>query len=161
MSHDLREPSGGGTAGGSAMRSWAWAALAAVVFVATFYFTYWVPFSLISSRIPDVVAAGVAVGGALLGAVAATAFFWRRGRTWREGARRAPDATTRSLGAYAGTGALAVGGLGFVLGFFGPIVFTPASNQGPLLGLFVTGPGGALLGAIGGWVYGVARRRAG
>lgn len=35
---------------------------------------------------------------------------------------------------------------GFVCGFFGPIVLNPEANQGPLLGLLITGPGGALAG---------------
>ena len=33
-------------------------------------------------------------------------------------------------------------------GFFGPIVFSPESNQGPLVGLFISGPAGAALGAL-------------
>ena len=55
-------------------------------------------------------------------------------------------------------GALIVGGIGFCAGFFGPMVFAPDANQGPLLGIFITGPLGALLGAIGGFVYGRSRR---
>jgi len=50
-------------------------------------------------------------------------------------------------------GALIVGGIGFCAGFFGPMLFAPDANQGPLLGIFITGPLGALLGAIGGVVY--------
>jgi len=47
---------------------------------------------------------------------------------------------------------LAVGGLGFVLGFFGPILVTPEANQGPLLGIFITGPLGFIAGLfIGAW----------
>ena len=53
----------------------------------------------------------------------------------------------RSLGWAAG-----VGLVGFVLGFFGPLVLTPESNQGPLLGIFFTGPLGVVLGGvIGAW----------
>lgn len=33
-----------------------------------------------------------------------------------------------------------VGGIGFVGGFFGPMLLSPGSNQGPMLGLFLTGP---------------------
>lgn len=40
------------------------------------------------------------------------------------------------------------GGIGFVGGFFGPILFTPDANQGPLLGIFITGPLGLVVGAI-------------
>jgi hypothetical protein len=39
-----------------------------------------------------------------------------------------------------------VGGIGFVLGFFGPMLLDPTSGNGPLLGIFITGPGGFLLG---------------
>jgi hypothetical protein len=55
-------------------------------------------------------------------------------------------------------GALIVGGIGFCAGFFGPLVFAPEANQGPLLGIFITGPLGALLGAIGGVVYAKKQR---
>ena len=55
-------------------------------------------------------------------------------------------------------GALIVGGIGFCAGFFGPMVFAPDANQGPLLGIFITGPLGALLGAIGGIVYAKSQR---
>jgi hypothetical protein len=40
-----------------------------------------------------------------------------------------------------------VGGVSFVAGFFGPLFFSQ-SNLGPLLGIFVTGPLGALAGAL-------------
>lgn len=49
---------------------------------------------------------------------------------------------------WAGIGAVALGGLGFVGGFFGPIVLAPEANQGPLLGIFITGPLGFLLGGL-------------
>jgi hypothetical protein len=48
---------------------------------------------------------------------------------------------------------LAVGGIGFALGFFGPMILAPDANQGPLLGMFYTGP----LGLLAGFVIGVAR----
>jgi len=44
--------------------------------------------------------------------------------------------------------ALALGVAGFAAGFFGPIVLVPEANQGPLLGIFITGPGGALMGLV-------------
>jgi hypothetical protein len=46
-----------------------------------------------------------------------------------------------------------VGGIGFSAGFFGPIIFAPEANQGPLLGIFITGPLGFLIGSVGGFVY--------
>ena len=52
-------------------------------------------------------------------------------------------------------GAAGLGIVGFTFGFFGPMIFTPDSNQGPLLGIFITGPLGAvaggLIGAAVGW----------
>ena len=38
--------------------------------------------------------------------------------------------------------------LGFGAGFFGPLALNPDANQGPLLGIFITGPGGAALGLL-------------
>jgi len=57
-------------------------------------------------------------------------------------------------------GALVLGALGFALGFFGPMIFAPDANQGPMLGIFITGPGGVVLGALLGVVLdpGTARR---
>lgn len=43
---------------------------------------------------------------------------------------------------------LIVGAVGFAAGFFGPIIFNPEANQGPLLGIFITGPAGAFLGVL-------------
>jgi hypothetical protein len=56
-------------------------------------------------------------------------------------------------------GALTVGAIAFVVGFFGPMIWAPDANQGPLLGLFITGPLGFLLGGAGGLVYGLVRRQ--
>jgi hypothetical protein len=41
---------------------------------------------------------------------------------------------------------VALGGTGFTAGFFGPIGLNPDANQGPLVGLLITGPFGALAG---------------
>lgn len=50
-----------------------------------------------------------------------------------------------------GTAAI-VGAVAFAAGFFGPIIFTPDANQGPLLGIFITGPLGFVFGmGIGVW----------
>jgi len=47
-----------------------------------------------------------------------------------------------------------LGGVGFAAGFFGPMLLAPEANQGPMVGIFISGPGGALLGFI---FYGVSR----
>jgi hypothetical protein len=56
------------------------------------------------------------------------------------------------------TGAV-VGGIAFAAGFFGPIILTPEANQGPLLGIFITGPLGFVFG-LGIGVWREARRAA-
>ena len=45
------------------------------------------------------------------------------------------------------------GVIGFAIGFFGPLIWTPDSNQGPLLGIFVTGPAGWILGVALAWLW--------
>ena len=42
--------------------------------------------------------------------------------------------------------AFIIGGIGFLGGFVGPIIFIPEANQGPLLGIFITGPAGFVIG---------------
>jgi hypothetical protein len=56
-------------------------------------------------------------------------------------------------------GALLVGAVAFCPGFFGPIFLMPHANQGPLLGLFITGPLGFVAGAVGGALYWLVRNR--
>lgn len=56
-------------------------------------------------------------------------------------------------------GAVLCGGIGFAIGFFGPMIFVPGANQGPLLGIFITGPAGVLMGAFAGLVYGLVKLR--
>jgi hypothetical protein len=46
--------------------------------------------------------------------------------------------------------------IGFILGFFGPMIFSPGSNQGPMLGIFVTGPLAFFLGSGLGWIISYA-----
>ena len=45
--------------------------------------------------------------------------------------------------------AFILGGIAFAVGYFGPIYWAPEANQGPLLGIFVTGPLGFVFGL--GW----------
>ena len=52
---------------------------------------------------------------------------------------------------------LLVGSVGFVLGFVGPLVVTPSSNLGPLLGILITGPLGFVAGALGGFAWSARR----
>jgi hypothetical protein len=119
--------------------------LAFIVGVSAFYFVLWVPFSLVSSVPGHFLLAPL---GSLAAAVWSARYTWRRTDDARDG-----GVLAMTLG-----GALIVGGVGFVGGFFGPMIFAPDANQGPLLGLFVTGPLGFLLGGAGGFVYGLVRR---
>jgi hypothetical protein len=48
---------------------------------------------------------------------------------------------------------LVLGGAGFAAGFFGPMILNPGANQGPMDGIFISGPGGALLGLALGVVF--------
>ena len=43
---------------------------------------------------------------------------------------------------------LIMSGAGFAAGFFGPMIFAPDANQGPLVGILFSGPGGAVLGVL-------------
>ena len=52
------------------------------------------------------------------------------------------------------TGVL-VGAVGFALGFFGPMILDPTSGNGPMLGIFITGP----IGFVAGWLWGLWRTR--
>lgn len=48
---------------------------------------------------------------------------------------------------------LVIGVISFSIGFFGPMILAPGANQGPLLGIFITGP----LGVMAGFIIGVVR----
>lgn len=52
-------------------------------------------------------------------------------------------------------GGLVIGGIAFLGGFIGPIILMPEANQGPLLGILLTGPLGWILGTI----FGVTREK--
>ena len=92
----------------------------------------------------------------LAGAVAAGRYAWKR-----TGAAAASEGDRPSgMLAAMGRGALITGGIGFARGFFGPMIVTPDANQGPMLGIFITGPIGLVLGALGGAIWHRRRRAA-
>lgn len=107
---------------------------------------------MLSLVLPDSTGAGRLMR--VLALVAAAGAAWM---VWRSTGDEDPSGR-RALAHAVGTGALVVGGIGFAGGFFGPMVFAPEANQGPLLGIFITGPLGAVIGAIGGAVFWVRRR---
>ena len=55
--------------------------------------------------------------------------------------------------------AMFLGGITFALGFFGPMLLYSEANQGPLFGIFYSGPVGTLLGLL--WGISRAHRRRG
>jgi hypothetical protein len=91
----------------------------------------------------------IAHAGALLCAAVASGFMWSR-----------TEPAPRTLVSSVLCGALVLGATGFAAGFFGPMILAPDANQGPLLGLFITGPGGTMIGAVGGFLYWSRWRRA-
>lgn len=109
-----------------------------VVSLSTYYFIYWVPFSLIPMEKERWIANSVSL-------------FCAAGIGWYVWFRS--DSTPDRLISCIFYGAIVLGGIGFSAGFFGPIIFTPEANQGPLLGIFITGPLGFLLGGVGGFLY--------
>ncbi len=57
--------------------------------------------------------------------------------------------TLRSPGFWA----LALGATGGAAGFFGPMILNPGANQGPLMGILITGPGGLIAGLVLGFLF--------
>ena len=124
------------------------AVLLFVCAVFVYFFVYWVPIALL---LPTGFGwALVGTGVALAAAVYTWRWVWPRTQHFSGG-----------LAAAVVMGALVTGGIGFAGGFFGPMILAPGANQGPLLGLFITGPLGFVFGAAGGAAYWFARRRAG
>jgi hypothetical protein len=122
--------------------------VAVLCFVATFYFVFWAGGALIFSLLPPTAGQIVSLIIAIAAAVGVAVFIWKRSKAADDG-----------LAASVLKGGFILGAIGFIAGFFGPIIFTPESNQGPLLGIFMTGPLGFVVGAIGGAVYWFARGR--
>ncbi len=117
-----------------------------VVFLATFFFVFWLPMSLI----PMMHELGLGYFVALGCAGSAAWYVWKKS-----------DSTDAGLAQCVIYGAFIIGGIGFCAGFFGPIIFAPGANQGPLLGIFITGPLGFVAGGVGGFVYWLVKKRRG
>jgi hypothetical protein len=115
--------------------------------VATFYFAlFLIGAILVSAHLPPWISPVVSI----LISIAVARFIWAHIGSPRPGLARS-----------VGIGALMTGAIAFCAGFFGPIIFTPSANQGPLLGIFITGPLGLILGGIGGAFYWLIRRNRG
>ncbi|MDA3792293.1 MAG: hypothetical protein PF545_01355 [Elusimicrobia bacterium] len=113
-----------------------------IVVPSAFFFIYWLPFSLIPLDEHRWIARILS----LFCAIGVGFYLWSKSKSPPHG-----------LISHILYGAIVLGGIGFFVGFFGPIIFTPDAAQGPLLGIFITGPVCFLLGAIGGslywWIY--------
>jgi hypothetical protein len=114
--------------------------------ICTLYFVYWTGGAILyglgaPSRVDLFIAAAAAIYAGRL--------VWNSGRSGSPGFFRSVV-----------LGGLLTGAAGFAVGFFGPIVLTPGANQGPLLGLLITGPLGLVFGAMGGAIrWMIVRRR--
>jgi hypothetical protein len=133
--------------------------VSAIAGIVVFFFASWTLLAALSFAIArHGPATATSVAALLAGAFCAAAC---ARSVWRATARTAQGATP-GLAMSMVRGALIVGTLGFAAGFFGPILLEPGANQGPLLGIFFTGPLGVIVGAIGGGVrWSMRRGRAG
>jgi hypothetical protein len=91
----------------------------------------------------------IASAVAFIVALALSRFVWTH-------SEKAPDGLAASIF----MGAVVIGAVGFTIGFFGPLLVSPQDNQGALLGLFITGPAGFVIGGIGGFVFWSRRQSA-
>lgn len=118
-----------------------------IVVPATYYFVYWLPCSLLLSALGEqrwIVANIIS----LFCAIFTGLYVWKK-----------LGSANSALISNMLIGAVILGGIGFLAGFFGPIIFTPEANQGPLLGIFFTGPLGFFFGGIAGLIYWAIRNR--
>ncbi|MDO8892815.1 MAG: hypothetical protein Q7V00_13285 [Sulfurimicrobium sp.] len=125
---------------------------AIIVFVATHYFFFWISGGLL---LPILGSHGASVFPmsltiSLSAAAVASFYVWKRlGAKRKE--RNPPSQSVKpehevNLTSAVVLGAILAGSIGFIGGFFGPLLLMPGANQGPLLGIFITGPVGILLG---------------
>lgn len=118
--------------------------LSIVAFVASYIFIYFALIAFIPSvyeiyYLPNVIA--------LILAIAISIYVWKK-TSFKNG-----------LTSHMVMGGIIVGSISFIIGFFGPIIFVPDSNQGPLFGIFISGPVGILVGLIAGAVFWKIKQR--
>ena len=113
--------------------------------VAAMYFVYWTFGALLfQAGAPHLASVVVSIAAA----IAAARYVWIRSASASGGFVRSTM-----------MGGLVTGAVGFSAGFFGPMIFVPGANQGPLLGIFITGPLGLMLGGAGGAIHWFVRGR--
>jgi hypothetical protein len=113
--------------------------------IGSYFFMYWMAFMIIPGAQKIQFLAPVT---ALIIAILMGIFIWKK-----TGNAKAP----KSMFVYVLVGGILLGTIGFILGFFGPLIFSPSSNQGPLLGIILTGPIGFMAGLLSGGLYWVAK----
>lgn len=121
-----------------------------LTFVAAFYFSFWISAGLLYipfSTDTDDPSIGFLV---ITGIVSFGLAIYLAYKVWKKNGKNKHLKPTSST--YILSGALGLGVFGFLAGFIGPLIFMPEANQGPLLGILITGPGGVALGALGGLV---------
>ena len=128
------------------MMSFARAIVSVLAFAAVYFISYWLFFVQI---LPD--SLGWAQTGAAL--LLATAIGWL---IWFQMGK-----ASRGVMGTALVWAAVAGAIGFAGGFFGPMIFAQDANQGPMLGLFITGPLGFIGGGICGALYALWRKAEG
>lgn len=117
--------------------------LVALIALGALYLVYWVLLALLGTQVPDWLLLTVS----LVCAAAAGRFVWISNRS------KTADSVTPTVILWA----VIAGSISFLAGFIGPMIFMPEANQGPMLGIFITGPLGFALGGIAGLVYAVRK----
>jgi hypothetical protein len=119
-------------------------------FIAVFFFLYWVLFAVLARLFNfstgNQALQYVSTFISLLLAVYTAVFIWNKLK-----------GISKGWASYMLTGGIILGSIGFISGFFGPLIFHPEGNQGPLLGILITGPAGFLLGLLGGAILMLVR----
>ena len=116
-----------------------------IVVPATYFFICWVQFLFVPSYVHLWIRSSTI---SLICAIGIGWYIWKR-----------LGSTSAGLISSTLFGAIVFGAIGFCAGFFGPMIFTPGANLGPLLGIFVTGPLCFIIGGIGGFVYWLVKGR--
>jgi len=129
-----------------------------MVALAALFFVGGIGGAILSDLLPDAVAATLGFFAGVASAYLAGRWIWRSLGPVNPHTGKGESGGSVVVASVV-TGALLLGGIGFVGGFFGPMLLAPQANQGPLLGLFITGPAGVVLGAAAGGIYGMLRVR--
>jgi hypothetical protein len=116
--------------------------------VATFHFIFWMGGALLFQVVSVQVFPWLDYAVTTAASVVVARFIWVNTKS-----RETGFAVTVALWA------LLTGAIAFLAGFYGPILLTPRANQGPMLGLFFTGPLGLVVGALAGAIYWLLHKR--